>query len=81
VGDARRAVTIGACCVLAAIVPLVAGVSTAALALIPLGLAVWLISRSGWSSRTRITTVLAVIAVTVALCIALLAVALRYANN
>jgi len=80
-GDVRRIVAISACCLLAAISPLIVGVLPAVLGVIPLGLAVWLVTRSGWSSRTRVTSVLAVVLVTVALFIALLAVALRYANN
>jgi len=57
------------------------GVPTAALGVVPLGLAIWLVTRSGWSSRTRVATVLAVVATTLALFIALLALVLRFSND
>lgn len=69
------------CCLLAALTPFYAGFSAAFLGLLPLGLAVWLVTRSRWSSRTRVVSSLAVVVVTIALFVLLLAVVLRYDNN
>lgn len=79
--DLRRVIAVSACCLLAALTPFYAGFSAAFLGLVPLGVAIWLVTRSGWSSHTRVTTSAAVLAVTVALFVGLLAVALRYYNN
>lgn len=79
--DLRRVIAIGACCLLAALTPFYAGFSGAFLGLVPLGLAILLVTRSGWSSRTRATTSIVVPVVTVALFVGLLAVVLRYYNN
>jgi hypothetical protein len=73
----RRIAGVGVCCLLAAMIPFVAGLSTAFLGLVPLGLAIWLVARSEWSSRIRVATVLGVLVVTLALFVALLALALR----
>jgi len=79
--DLSRVIAVASCGVLAALAPFYAGISLAFLGLIPLGLAVWLVMRSGWSSRTRVTTSLALLGGTIALFIGLLAVVLRYYNN
>lgn len=79
--DLRRVVAVSACCLLAALSPFYAGFSAAFLGLVPLGLAIWLVTRSRWSSRTRVTTSIAALVLTVALFIGLLAVVLRYYNN
>ncbi|HJU37870.1 MAG TPA: hypothetical protein VJ716_10685 [Gaiellaceae bacterium] len=57
--------------------PFIAGVSTAFLGVLPLGLAVWLVTRAAWSSRTRVTAVLGLLAATVALFVGLLALVLH----
>ena len=64
-----------ACCLLASLTPFYAGFSTAFLALFPLALAIWIVTRSGWSSGTRVTSVLAVLVVTVGLFVGLLVLA------
>lgn len=79
--DVRRVIAVGVCCLLAALAPFYAGFSAAVLGLVPLGIAIWLVTRSGWSSRTRVTASVAVLVLTVALFIGLLAVVLRYFNN
>ena len=76
-GDALRVIGVGACCVFAAVTPFYAGASAAIVAVVPLTFAIWLVIRSEWSSRTRVTTVLAVLAVTVALFVGLLVLAQR----
>jgi apolipoprotein N-acyltransferase len=79
--DLRRVVAVAACCLLAAVSPFYAGFSAAVLGLVPLALAIWIVMRSEWSSRTRVITSVAVPVVTIALLIGLLAVVLRYYNN
>lgn len=74
-GDVRRVIAIGMCGLLAALSPFYAGLAAAALGLIPLGLGVWLVTSSAWSSRIRVTGVLIVVAGTVALFVGLLALA------
>jgi hypothetical protein len=76
-----RVVTVAGCCLLAALTPFYAGLPAVFLGLIPLGVAGWLIGRSGWSSRTRVMTSLTVLVLTTALFIGFLAVVLRYYNN
>lgn len=79
--DLGRVVAIAVCCLLAAVSPFYAGLPSAVLGLVPLGLAIWLVARSSWSSRTRVTTSLGVLVVTIALFVGLLALVLRYYNN
>ena len=75
-GDVRRIIAIGVCCLLAAVTPFYAGASIASIfVLVPIALAIWLVTRSEWSSRTRVTSVLAVLMVTVALFVGLLVLA------
>ena len=80
-GDVRRVIAVSACCLLAALTPFYAGFSAAILGVFPLALAIWLVARSEWSYRTRVTTSLAVLVVTIALFVGLLAVVIRYYNN
>lgn len=79
--DLGRVIAAGACCLLAALSPFYAGFSAAFLGLVPLGLAIWLVARSRWSSRTRVAASVAVVVLTVTLFVGLLAVVLRYYNN
>ena len=74
-GDVRRVIAVSACCLLAALTPFYAGVPAAVLGLVPLAVAIWLVTRSDWSSRTRVTASIAVLVVTIALFIGLLALA------
>lgn len=80
--DLGRVVALAACCLVAALTPFYAGFPAGAVGLVPVGLAIWLVTRSAWSPRTRVTTSLAVVAVTIAIFVGLLAVALalRYYN-
>jgi hypothetical protein len=72
-GDVRRVVAVAACCLLAALTPFSIGFSAAVLGLVTLALAIWLVVRSQWSARTRVTASLAVLVVPIALFIGLLA--------
>ena len=55
--------------------PVLRRVPAAVLGLVPLAVAIWLVTRSDWSSRTRVTASIAVLVVTIALFIGLLALA------
>ncbi len=79
--DIGRVLAVAACCLIAALTPFYAGFSAAFLGLLPLALAIWLLARSGWSPRTRVTTSLAVLAVTIVLFVGFLVVVLRYYND
>jgi hypothetical protein len=79
--DLGRVIAVSVCCLLAALSPFYAGFSAAFVGPVPLGLAIWLVTRSAWSSRTRVTTSIAVLVLTVALFVGLLVVVLRYYNN
>ncbi len=52
--EKRRITTVTGCCVIAAVTPFIAGISTAILGLIPLAYAIWLLARSKWALSTRI---------------------------
>jgi hypothetical protein len=54
VSTSRRIALVVGCCVLAAITPFIAGISTAIFGLIPLGYAIWLLARSEWAVSTRV---------------------------
>jgi hypothetical protein len=72
--NVRRVIAVCACCLLAALTPFYAGVPAATtLGLVPLAVAVWLVARSDWSSRTRVIVSLAVPVVTIALLVSLVA--------
>ena len=72
VSDTRRAGTVALCCVLATFAPFIGGVRMGAVGLLPLGYALWVVSRSTWSNWTRVAVVLAAVAVAVGLAIGLL---------
>jgi hypothetical protein len=69
----RRVIAVTACCLVAALIPFYAGAPAAVLGLVPLAVAIWLVSRSGWSSHTRVTASVTVLVATIALVIGLLA--------
>lgn len=75
VSDGRRIGIAAGCCVVAAAAPLLAGLSTAVVGLVPLACAVGLVARSGWALSTRVLLSTVVIVVTGALAVGLLLIA------
>jgi hypothetical protein len=63
---------LAACCLLAAVTPFIAGIETAFLAVVPIGCAVWLLARSGWSYATRLVAFIAILGLAFGLLVGLL---------
>jgi hypothetical protein len=79
--NAARLSAVDVCCLLAAMAPFLAGARTAALAVVPLGVAIWLLGTSPWRTRTRLGVFLGALLAGVIVFIVFLALVLRYANN